>query len=82
MYQIENAPKDPVTSLGSVMKFVSGRPIISIVGKLPRVQVDPVWPISFLPSCEKRNKQLVLPFTCQSEAAHISAAGQKPRDRI
>jgi hypothetical protein len=41
MYQIEHSSKYPVPSLGCIVKFVPGCAVISIIGKLSRIQVDP-----------------------------------------
>ena len=57
-------------------------PVVAVVGKLSRVQVDAVRPILLLASGKERNKLLVPPFACHSKAAHISAAGQKRGDRV
>jgi hypothetical protein len=53
MYQIEHSSKYPVPSLGCIVKFVPGCAVISIIGKLSRIQVDPVWPIFLLPTAER-----------------------------
>ena len=80
--QFEHAPKNAVTTKRCFVEFVSGRPIVAVVGKLSRVEIDPVRPVPLLACGKKRNKLLVLPFACQSEAAHISTTGQKLRDGI
>ena len=76
--QIEHASKNPVTAQGRFVQFVPRRTVVAVVGKLARVQVNAVRPVLLLSSGKKRDKLLVLPFACQPEAAHISAAGQKP----